>query len=65
MLKLRNHVASQRIQDFLEVFSIFSIQNEVFSGEQKIHYLCGNGVEKSVPRDHQLSSVGKPRDAKR
>ena len=24
---------------------------------------CKDGVEKSVPRDHRLSSLGKPRDA--
>ena len=28
----------------------------VFNGEQeKIHYLCEDGIEKSVPRDHLLS----------
>ena len=30
-----------------------------------IHYLCEGRIEKSVPRDHGLSSLGKPRDAKR
>ena len=30
MLKLRHHVASQRIQDFLELY-ILSILNDVFS----------------------------------
>ena len=25
---------------------------------------CKDGIEKSVPRDHRLSSLGKPRDAK-
>ena len=28
-------------------------------------YSCGGRIEKSVPRDHRLSSLGKPRDAKR
>ena len=26
---------------------------------------CENGIEKSVPSDHCLSSLGKPRDAER
>ena len=32
---------------------------------KRIHYLCGCGIEKSVPRDHCLSSLGKSRDCKR
>ena len=35
MLKWRHHVAAQRIQDFLEVFSTFFQYNEVLSGEQE------------------------------
>ena len=30
-----------------------------------IHYSCNDGIEKSASRDHHLSSLGKPRDAKR
>ena len=43
---------------------MFSNINEVFSGEQekRIHYSCRESIEKSVPRDHCLSSLGKPRD---
>ena len=33
--------------------------------KKKIHYLCDDGIEKSVPRDHRLSSLSKPRDANR
>ena len=33
--------------------------------KKRIHYSCEEGIEKSVPRDHRLSSLGKPRDAKR
>ena len=67
MLKLRHHVASRRIQDFLEAFFIFSNIKCVLIGEQekKIHYSCEDGIEKSVHRDHHLSSVGKPFDANR
>ena len=50
MLKLRHHVSSRRIQDFLEIFSnvFFQDKNEVFSGEQekRIHYSCEDGIEK-------------------
>ena len=30
-----------------------------------IYYSCEGRIEKSVPRNHRLSSLGKPRDAKR
>ena len=30
-----------------------------------MHYSCEGRIEKSVPQDHHLSSLGKPRDAKR
>ena len=40
-------------------------KNVVFSGEQEknIHYLCEDGIERSIPQDHRLSSLGKTRDA--
>ena len=25
-----------------------------------VHYSCEDGIEKSVPHDHRLSSLGKP-----
>ena len=56
MIKYGHHVASQRILDFLEAFFTF------FFSLQKIHYSC---EEKSVPRDHLLSSLGKHRGANR
>ena len=31
----------------------------------RIYYECEGGIEQSVPRDNSLSSLGKPRDAKR
>ena len=45
----------------------FSNKNGELCGEQeqKIHYLCEDSIEKSFPRDHRLSSLGKPRDANR
>ena len=33
--------------------------------KKRIHYSCEDGIEKSVPRYHCLSSLGKPRYAKR
>ena len=32
--------------------------------KKKIHYSCEGSIEKSVPRDHCLSSLGKLGDAK-
>ena len=37
----------------------------LFNGEQKNHNSSEDGIEKYVPHDHLLSSLGKPRDAKR
>ena len=31
---------------------------------KRIHYSCEGGIEKSLPQDHRLSSLGKPHDAK-
>ena len=33
--------------------------------KKKNPYSCEGRIEKSVPRDHRLSSLGKPRGAKR
>ena len=33
--------------------------------KKKIHHECEGEIEKSIPRDHSLSSLGKPRDANR
>ena len=33
--------------------------------KEKIHYSCEGGIEKYVPRDHRLLSLGKPRDDNR
>ena len=32
---------------------------------KNIYYLCEDRIEKLGPRDHRLSSLSKPRDAKR
>ena len=37
----------------------------VVSKKKNPLYLCEDGIEKSIPRDHRLSSLGKPRDANR
>ena len=67
MLKWRHNVASSRIGDFLEAFfHVSNIKCDIYWWERKIiHYSCENGIEKSVPRDHRSSSLGKPRDANR
>ena len=33
--------------------------------KRRIHYSCEGRIEKSVPQDHSLSSLGRPCDAKR
>ena len=45
--------------------SFFKHENAAFNGEQeKESIVCVGWDRKSVPRDHNLSSLGKPRDAK-
>ena len=56
-------MSSQRVQEPLEAF--FKYKNAVFNDEQEkdSYYWCEDGIEKSVPWDHCLSSLGKPRNA--
>ena len=54
-------IASQRIQGLLEAY--FKIEKQWWA-RKRIHYTCEGRIEKSVPRDHQFSTLGKPRDAK-
>ena len=56
-----SEIASQPIQGFLEAY--FKIKQVV--GKKKNPYSCEVRIEKSFPRDHRLSSLGKPRDVKR
>ena len=45
--------------------SPFAITRQILWARKRIYYSYENGIEKSVPRDHHLSSLGKPRDANR
>ena len=51
--------ASQRIQGILEAY--FKI-NSLWWARNRICYMCEGVIEKSVPRDHCMLSLGKPRD---
>ena len=63
MLKWRHHVKLYLsiLRDFWELILRYKKQ---WWARKRIHYSCGGRIEKSVPRDHRLSSLGKPRDAK-
>ena len=54
------------LETFLEhENAVFFLENEnvVFNGEQeKESIICDYGIEKSIPRDHHLSSLGMPQD---
>ena len=41
----------------------FPMLNEVFSGEKEKEFII-HVIEKSIPQDHHLPSLGKPCDAK-
>ena len=58
------YVASQYIQELLGTFLNIKMQYLVVI-KKRIHYSCEGGIEKSVPRNHRLSSLGKPHDANR
>ena len=49
------------IQDLLGAYFIIKKWNSLVSKKTQ-HYLCKNGIEKSVPLDHRLSSVANPGD---
>ena len=50
---------------FRNFWEPFLSMNALLNSEQEIiHYLCEDWIEKSVPCDQYLSSLGKPRDAK-
>ena len=44
---------------------ILEYENVLINDEQKkaTHHFCEDVIEKSVPQDHRLSSIGKPHDA--
>ena len=47
----------------LSVLAFSSNENVLFNGEQEKESISReDDKEKSVPRDHRLSSLGKPRD---
>ena len=56
-------IASRRIQGLLEAYFHFKRKSQ-WPARKRIHYLCDGGIEKSIPPDHYLSSLGKLRDAK-
>ena len=64
MLKWRHQVKLYLsvVRDFWKLISKLKKQ---WWARKRIHYSCEGRIEKSVPRDHRLSSLGKPRDAKR
>ena len=62
ILKRRHHIGSQRFQDFMEALFMAFFQYKCgikWWARKRIHYSC----EGSVPRNHRLSSLGKPRAA--
>ena len=54
--KMNVLVNSQCIQEYLGAFFNVKI---VFNGVQEKLFVC-DGIEKSVPRDHQFLTLGKP-----
>ena len=52
------------IQELLGTFLKHKMWYLTVGKKKKIHYSCEDGIKKSVPCDHRLSSLGKPRDAK-
>ena len=65
MLKWRHHIMSHKnaFRNFWEPYSNVKMRY-LMVARKILHHLFEEGVEKSIPRDHRLSSLGKPRDAK-
>ena len=62
-----SEIASEHNQGLLEAY--FKINKYIDKlkkvvSKKRIHYSCEGRIEKSVPWDYHLSSLGKPRDAK-
>ena len=66
LLKWRHHVKLHLsvFRDFWKLTLKFKKKNK-WLARKRIHYYCEGRIEKFVLRDHRLSSLGKPRDAKR
>ena len=64
MFKWRHHV-KLHLGLFRDFWKLIFKLNKQWWARKRIHYSCEGKIEKSVPRDHLLSSLGKPRDAKR
>ena len=45
------------------MFFQYKMRYLVLSKQQRIHYSCEGGLEKSVPRADRFLSLGKPPDA--
>ena len=69
-----SHVGRRQVTpsnyESMSIFSVFRpLLAHVLKCEnvalKKVHYLYEGGIEKSIPLDHRLSSLGKPRDANR
>ena len=57
------NVSSLCIQEILGAFLVMKKLNLMVS-KKRVHYLCEDALEKSIPRDHLLLKLGKPDDAK-
>ena len=64
MFKWRHHVQLD-LGVFMDLWKLILKLKKQWWARKRIHYLCEGRIEKSVPRDHRLSSLGKARDAKR
>ena len=64
MSKQRHHVTSKRVQKLLGVYVKIKMLKSMMRKKKSSSFVYGGIIEKSVPQDHRLSSLGKPRDAK-
>ena len=60
---MHSHIFGFLMSQLMHIHELLEYKNAVLNGEQeKVSIICVR-IEKSVPRNHRLSSLGKPRDA--
>ena len=62
---MHSHIFGFLMSQLMRFPELLEYKNAIFNGEQEKESIICVRIEKSVPRDHHLSSLGKPLDAKR
>ena len=62
---MHSHIFGFLMSQLMRFHELLEYKNAMFNGEQEKESIICVRIEKSVPRDHRLSSLSKPRGANR